>query len=108
MELLNREQLEDFIVEKFKGVIMPLQPESADVIEQFKDGSFGFGCLGLTLYTNGYNLRGISKQYPQGLFYYDGENIFGIGFFQKEISDQRQHAFIVAPRGKRWLQAVNQ
>jgi len=108
MEFLNREQIENLVLEKFNGTIKPLMPESADLIEKFKDGSFGFGCLGLTLYTNGYNLRGKSGQYPQGLYYYDGENIFGIGFFQKELNDPRQHAFIVAPRGKNWRKAVDQ
>lgn len=108
MDFLNREQIENLVLEKFNGTIKPLLPESAGVIERFKDGSFGFGNLGLTLYTNGYNLRGKSVQYPQGLYYYDGENIFGVGFFQKELNDPRQHAFIVAPRGKNWKKAVDQ
>ncbi|RMH38158.1 MAG: hypothetical protein D6694_12675 [Gammaproteobacteria bacterium] len=58
------------------------------------------------LYTNGYNVRGRSTRYPNGLLYYDGSAVFGVAFYRKRIEDAIGHIILVAPRGPAWLESV--
>lgn len=103
----QRDVVEDVLLKEFPKKIKPIELDDLEIINRFKDGSFGFSYLGLLLYANGYNLRGISKKYLKGLLYYDGENIFGIGYFKKDINEENGHLHIIAPRGKDWLPAVD-
>jgi hypothetical protein len=103
----QRDIVEEALMSHFSGIVRPLTFQDIKIINQFKDGSFGFSFLGLMLYANGYNLRGESSRYPQGLLYYDGENIFGLGFFKKTFEEEKGHLHIIAPRGKTWMTIVN-
>lgn len=107
MPLTQRDKVEKVLLDNFTDTIQPLNINDLEKIDKFKDGSFGFSFLALLLYANGNNLRGKSSTYPNGLLYYDSENIFGIGFFKKELEEQNGHIHIIAPRGKSWLSAVN-
>jgi hypothetical protein len=103
----QRDLIEEALMKHFPDIVRPLTFRDIEIINQFKDGSFGFSFLGLMLYANGYNLRGESSRYPQGLLYYDGENIFGLGFFKKTFEEEKGHLHIIAPRGKTWITVVN-
>ena len=100
-------KLEDILLINFPGIVRPLKEEDIPTIEKFKDGSFGFSYLGIMLYANGRNEKGNSTLYPQGLIYDDGENMFAIGFFKKDLQEKSGHLHIVAPRGKTWFIAVD-
>lgn len=100
----ERDIFEAGITAIFKGQLYPVE-NSHEIIAKFKDGTFAMSELGLMLYTNGYNLRGISNKYPNGLVYYDGKNLFGIGYFAKE-KEKTGHLHIVAPQGNRSLETV--
>lgn len=100
----DREIFESRIKNIFKDQIYPVE-ESSNIIARFKDGTFAMSEIGLTLYTNGYNLRGTSNKHPNGLIYYDGKNLFGIGYFSKE-EENIGHIHIVAPKGEHPVEAV--
>lgn len=107
MKNTQRDEIENILINNFKGLIRPLSFDDIEIINKFKDGSFGFSFLGIMLYANGQNQRGESSKYPKGLIYYDGENIFGIGFFKKTSLEKDGHLHIIAPRGSGWFNAVN-
>lgn len=100
----ERHHFELRLLSLFGDKLRPVE-ESFDTIDNFKDGSFAMGHLGLMLYANGYNLRGSSIQYRNGLVFHDGENLFGVGYFSKE-GHLAKHLHIVAPRGPGRLEAV--
>ena len=81
--------------------------DAHEAIQENKDGSFAMSEMGMMLYTNGYNLRGQNKEYPNGMVYTNGEHIFGVGYFAKE-GEQDGHLMIVAPRGDNIVQAVDE
>ena len=99
-----RGRFEQGLLEMFGERIIPIESASS-VIAQFKDGSFAMSQMGMTLYTNGYNLRGRSTQFPNGMIYFDGATIFGVGFFAKE-GEKVGHLMIVSPRGGDMIAAV--
>ncbi|MEU2874888.1 hypothetical protein [Streptomyces sp. NPDC007070] len=100
----ERDQFEDRIRGLFGSRISPVE-DSFDIIQKHKDGSFAMGHIGLMLYANGYNLRGASSKYPNGLVYHDGTNTFGVGYFSKE-GHVAKHLHIVAPKGPDRINAV--
>jgi len=106
MENTERDRVEAALLQNFIGIIKPLTEDDISVINKYKDGSFGFSYFGMMLYANGCNRKGESTLYPQGLIYHDGENIFGIGFFKKNLKELAGHLHIIAPRGKNWLSTV--
>ncbi|MEU2957371.1 MULTISPECIES: hypothetical protein [Streptomyces] len=103
---IERDQFEDRLKSIFGPRITPVE-ESFEIIQEFKDGSFAMGHIGLMLYANGYNLRGASSKYPNGLVYHDGTNIFGVGYFSKE-GHVAKHLHIVAPKGPTRIEAVRE
>lgn len=92
-----RDKFEQGLEELFKEKIIPVE-KAGEIIAKYKDGSFAMSQVGMMLYTNGTNLRGISHKHPNGMIYYDGENIFGVGYFAKE-GETNCHPHIVAPKG---------
>jgi len=102
----KRDFFESQLFNLFGKKLLPTE-EAFDVINAYKSKNFAFSQVGLMLYTNGYNLRGISNRHPNGLIYFDGENVFGIGIFKKESSeDCFPHLMIIAPQGPSFLEAV--
>ncbi|MBI3290146.1 hypothetical protein HYZ78_01995 [Candidatus Microgenomates bacterium] len=106
MKNTERDKIETALLENFPEIVQPLKEKDILNINKYKDGSFGFSYLGIMLYANGCNEKGKSTAYPQGLIYYDGSNIFGIGFFKRNLQERLGHLHIVAPKGKHWLKAV--
>ncbi|MFE9675359.1 hypothetical protein ACFYO5_14750 [Streptomyces sp. NPDC006259] len=100
----ERDQFEDRLRALFGSKITPVE-ESFEIIDKYKDGSFAMGHIGLMLYANGYNVRGASSKYPNGLVYHDGTNAFGVGYFSKE-GHVAKHLHIVAPKGPGRVAAV--
>ncbi len=82
--------------------IKPYTPEEGGTIEQYKDGTFGVSNLAFALYANGQNLRGKSSEHPWGLMFEDGETLFSIGYYRKELDPEcsEGYLFVVAPRGR--------
>lgn len=97
----KREAVEEILLDGF-GQIRPYAPEMSGVVNRYKDGSFGVSNLAFALYSNGLNPRGRSSKHPHGLVFEDGETLFSIGYFRKEIDpeDADGYLFVVAPRGK--------
>lgn len=89
MEITDRDKIESLLISNFSGSIRPITSEEVPLINLYKDGSFGRSYF--MLYANGYNLRGKSNHFPKGLLYYDGDNIFGIGYFKKAMADSTGH-----------------
>mgnify|MGYP001557905263 CR=1 FL=1 len=106
MKNTERDRVETALLENFPGIIQPLEEKDILNINKYKDGSFGFSYLGIMLYANGSNEKSKSTIYPKGLIYFDGDNIFGIGYFKKNLQKKSGHFHIIAPRGKDWLRAV--
>lgn len=100
----QRDTFELGLKELFQEKLIPVE-QAASIIGQFKDGSFAMSQMGMMLYTNGYNLRGRSTHFPNGMVYYDGKVVFGVGYFAKE-GEQAGHLMIVAPKGKETTAAV--
>jgi hypothetical protein len=67
----------------FPSHIHSVDNDSYERINRVKNGHFARSMLGIMLYTNGYNLRGTSSNYQNGLLFDDGENFFGIGIFKR-------------------------
>jgi hypothetical protein len=88
--------------------VKPLEPSDLETINRFKDGGFAISLLGFMLYSNGYNLRGTSTHHPNGLLYYDGETLFGLGIFRKTLESMIWHVMISAPRGHGYFAKVDQ
>ncbi len=103
----QRDEIEAILLEEFSGLIHPLDNNAVSVINQFKNGNFARSLLGYMLYTNGYNLRGTSHHYPNGLYYSDGEHLFGIGIFKKTMDATNSHIMIVCPTGDNIIHAVD-
>lgn len=93
----ERDRFEAGLLEVFGDTIIPVE-QASQIIARFKDGSFAMSQMGMMLYTNGYNIRGRSTLFPNGLVYFDGATIFGVGFFAKE-GEKTGHLMIIAPRG---------
>lgn len=102
----QRDELEAVLMREFGGVLRPLQAEVAKIIAPFKRGDFATSVLGLMLYCNGYNLRGRSTRHPNGLCYFDGEHLFGVGLFKKTQQSAKSHLMVVAPAGPRPVECV--
>lgn len=102
----NRDKIEKVILDNFPNIVKPLGKEDIEVLNKYKDGSFGFSFMGIMLYANGCSDKGKSTHYPQGLIYHDGNVIFGIGFFDKYFREPAGHLHIIAPRGKDWLKTL--
>ncbi len=102
-----RDEIESILIEYFKGRVIPIDKSAMPLINQFKNGDFARSLLGFMLYSNGYNLRGGSTLYPDGLFYYDGKNIFGIGLFKKTLDSTGYHLMVVAPEGDAHVAVVD-
>lgn len=105
-QITDREKIEQLLLKTFPKEIKPLTEKYIPIINKYKDGTFGNSYLGFMLYANGNNRRGRSNRYPQGLLFENGNTIFGIGFFKKNISDQYGHLHIISPRGKNWLESL--
>jgi hypothetical protein len=104
-----REIFETQVLESIENIHV-FSNELSDKINKYKDGSFGMSSIGFALYSNGYNLRGESRFNKAGLVFEDGESIFSIGFFSKELETEdnvNNYVFIVSPRGKDVLQKVS-
>lgn len=103
----ERDLIESLMLLNFKGIVLPLCTNQIPVINRFKNRDFARSLLGFMLYGNGYNLRGKSTYYPDGLFYHDGENIFGIGIFKKTLSSSKYHIMAIAPSGNHVLHVID-
>lgn len=97
------------VEEKLLGLpgVRRLGEREAKFIEDYKDGTFGLSYLGFLLYCNGRNPRGLSS-HPNGLMYFDKENLFGIGIFRREHEERFGHMMIVAPRGIGTMDAIDE
>lgn len=102
----NRDIVEKELL-KIKN-IKPYTPKESHVVNKFKDGTFGVSNLAFALYSNGQNQRGKSLDHPFGLIYEDGNNLFSIGYFKKELNSEESqgYLFLVAPRGKDTVQKL--
>jgi hypothetical protein len=98
----RRDIAESILLNKFKGVVRPYTPKESGIIEKYKDGSYGLSNLAFALYSNGLNPRGRSSRYPYGMVFEDGETLFSIGYYRKELEPEESdgYLFVVAPRGK--------
>jgi hypothetical protein len=103
----ERDELERLLC-TMSAHVKPLEPSDLETINRFKDGGFAISLLGFMLYSNGYNLRGTSTHHPNGLLYYDGETLFGIGVFRKTLESMIWHVMISAPRGHDYFAKVDQ
>lgn len=108
----TRDGVEQRMIQELRGHISPITLDDIVIVNSLKDGNFGRSLLGLTLYCNGTNLRGKSSNFPLGLRYYDGDNLFGIGYFRKEgetedKTEGKGYIHIIAPTGPTWTQAVD-
>lgn len=103
---LTRDDIESVLLRTYPEVLSAITPEHIPLINAAKDGSFGFSYLGLMLYANGCNQKGLSTQFPQGLLYHDQTAIFGVGFFKWHPDEHIWHMHIVAPRGSDWENVV--
>ena len=105
--MTKRDIVEDFLLDKIPHVKI-FDPENAEYLEQYKNGNFGLGIIGFSLYSNGHNLRGKSSRCKYGLVFEDGENVFSIGYFRKENDpvDSDGYVFITAPTGKESITKV--
>ncbi|MBU0953596.1 MAG: hypothetical protein KKA90_04220 [Nanoarchaeota archaeon] len=108
MRRTKREIVEELLIKKFESV-RPMNPEETEVIESFKDGSFGVSTLAFSLYSNGHNLRGKNSKCPYGLIFEDGKRLFSIGYYRKETDTEEDdgYLFIVAPRGKGVIEKID-
>jgi hypothetical protein len=101
-----RDFFESQLCTLFCEKLLPTE-QAFEIINAYKSKNFAFSQVGLMLDTNGYNLRGISNRYPNGLIYFDSENVFGIGIFNKESSENSfPHLMIIAPQDPSFLTAV--
>ena len=105
--LTKRDIVEGILLDKFKGILRPFTPKESAIIEKYKNGNFGVSSLAFALYSNGHNLRGKSSYYPYGLIYEDGETLFSVSYFRKEL-ENNGYIFIVAPVGKEVVAKVKQ
>lgn len=94
----GRDEIEARLLDAFPQVT-PLVPSHWEVIDRFKDGSFGMSLASFYLYSNGQNLRGRSHVCPAGLLYHDGEVLFSVGIFRRTLASDRWHLMVSAPRG---------
>ena len=103
----KRDIIEDYLLKTFKNV-RPFHEKESVLLEKYKDGSFGVSSIGFSLYSNGHNIRGKSSQYPFGLIYEDGETLFSLGYFRKELSRQNEdgYLFIAVPKGKNIIEKI--
>ena len=102
----SRDIVEQKLKEIFGDKLLPTE-QAHEAIRERKDGSFAVSEMGMMLYTNGYNLRGQSKEYPNGMVYSDDEIIFGVGYFARE-GEEDGHLMVVAPRGENVVQSVDE
>ncbi len=96
-----RERVEKSLVSKIAS-IKPFEPlVDHQIVDGFKDGTYGMSSAAFALYSNGHNLRGKSSFAPFGLLYHDGEHIFSVGYFKREgePADKPGYLIIVSPRG---------
>lgn len=103
----KRDITEEILLKEF-GIVRPFTLEDSQIVEKYKDGTFGMSTLSFLLYSNGHNLRGKSSGYPHGLIYENGETLFSIGYFRKELDSVEEdgYLFIVAPRGEKATEKV--
>lgn len=106
--MTQRDRIELLLLSHFKPHIQPLSVDAVSTYQSFRTGNFATSILGHMLYTNGYNLRGPSNISPNGLYYFDGEHLFGIGIFKKQLADKHSHIMIVDPQGPDAVNCVNQ
>jgi hypothetical protein len=102
----GRDEIESILLDVFPEV-EPLSPSSWEVIDRYKDGSFGMSLASFYLYSNGANLRGKSRRFPAGLLYHDGEVCFSIGAFRRTLDGDRWHLMISAPKGENAVERVH-
>jgi len=105
----KRDTVEGFLLGKFDS-ISPFNPGKSSFLEKYKSNNFGFSSIAFALYSNGHNFRGESTKNKYGLVYNDGENIFSIGYFRKEMDtiDNDGYLFFVAPTGKDAISKVKE
>lgn len=103
----QRDHLESLLLNHFEKHIQPLSVDAVQTYQKFSSGNFATSILGHMLYTNGYNLRGQSSISPNGLYFYDGEHLFGIGIFKKRLADDHSHIMIVDPQGPDVVRCVD-
>lgn len=103
----QRDDIESLLITHFGRQIQPLSVDAVATYQQFCSGNFATSILGHMLYTNGYNLRGQSTISPNGLYFFDGKHLFGIGIFKKRLDDPHSHIMIVDPQGPNVVQCVD-
>jgi hypothetical protein len=94
----ERERIERLLIREFTA-IKPLDASDVHRFAPYKRGGFMPSVLGFMLYCNGYSLRGTSEQCRNGLFYEDGETLFGVGIFRKTIETPIWHVMVSGPWG---------
>lgn len=106
MVCTEREEIERFLVDEFKGKIHRLSVLDCDVINKYKNNNFGFSLCAFMLYANGINPKSRSDFAPLGLLYYDGDNIFSIGIFKRTQGSDNVYVHIIAPNGNSWHRII--
>jgi hypothetical protein len=103
-----RDHVESVLRTEFVDRLRPIDEKLVDVLERYKDDSFGLSYLSLLLYCNGWNRSSYSNAHPQGLVFHDGDVVFGVGCFVTEAPRAGSSSsggspyggiHLVAPRG---------
>jgi hypothetical protein len=103
----KRDRVEARLLEIFGENLKALDDSAIPLINTHKDGSFGRSYLAYQLYTNGHNAHSSSTHHPRGLYYHDGDTLFGVGaFFQPGGDPDTPCIHLVAPHGAHCFTAV--
>lgn len=94
----ERERIERLLISEIPA-LKPLEATDVNRFTPYKRGGFMPSVLGFMLYCNGYSLRGTSHQCRNGLFYEDGETLFGVGIFRKTLETPIWHVMVSGPWG---------
>ena len=94
----ERERMEQLLLRESPEV-KALKAGDRHRFTPYKRGGFMPSVLGFMLYCNGYSLRGTSRNCPNGLFFEDGETLFGIGIFRKTLESPIWHLMVSGPWG---------
>lgn len=103
-----RDAVENVLLQTFGEHLKPLDETAIPAINSHKDGAFGRSYLAYQLYANGQNSHSVSTQHPRGLFYNDGDTIFGVGVFFRPEEPNTPCVHVIAPHGSQWIDTVNQ
>ncbi|MGV3590398.1 MAG: hypothetical protein ACO1PZ_01840 [Gammaproteobacteria bacterium] len=102
----ERERIEHLLLNAIPE-LKPLEATDGHRFAPYKNGGFMPSVLGFMLYCNGYSLRGTSRHCRNGLFYEDGETLFGVGIFRKTLETPVWHVMVSGPWGANGFDKVD-